>query len=197
MTVELLAPGAPQLEARLEEVDEPLCVTQLGRGHPVELAAPERLRGTVRVGRRDVPVNVGLVDRFVAAGQRHRDAVDRAAVGLVATVLTGFGARPHSLFVRYLVTGPVDRRAVARQPRTALAPPAIEDAVVDLAIVATADEDGRAGGPDRVALAQLDEGQGAGVVDGSGEVDRQTGRPERPPEPDRLGQQPPSVDLAA
>ena len=88
-------------------------------------------------------------------------------------------------------------RSLARQALAAPPPPSIEDPVVDLAIVAPSDEDRGTRGADRVALAEVDEGQGSRVVDGGAEVDREAGLPERPPEPDGLGEQPPPVDLAA
>ena len=47
------------------------------------------------------------------------------------------------------------------------------------------------------AMAKIDEGQGPRVVDRGAEIDRQAGPSERPPESDRLGEQPPPVDLAA
>ncbi len=84
VVVELVSARPAQLESRLEQVDEPLGVAQLGRGHAVEVAMAERLRGAVRVGRGDVPVDVGLVDRLVAAGHRQRDAVDGALLARLA-----------------------------------------------------------------------------------------------------------------
>ncbi len=48
-----------------------------------------------------------------------------------------------------------------------------------------------------VPLPDVDEAEGAGEVDRRAEVDVQPRRPERPPEPDRLREQPPSVDVLA
>ncbi len=78
VVMELVAAGPAQLEARHEQVDEPLRVAQLGRRHPVEVAVAERFGRAVRIGCRDVAVDVGLVDRLVAARHRQRDAVDGA-----------------------------------------------------------------------------------------------------------------------
>ena len=74
-------------------------------------------------------------------------------------------------------------------------PPAVEDDVVRLAVVPPPDEDRFAGGANLFARAHVDEWQRAGVVDRGTEVDRQPGGPQRPPEADRLVQQPPAVDL--
>ena len=43
VVVELVAARPAQLEARLEQVDQPLGVAQLGRRHPVEVAVAEQL----------------------------------------------------------------------------------------------------------------------------------------------------------
>ena len=50
--VELVAAGPAALEPRHEQVDQPLRLAQLGRGHPVELAVAEDLALRVGVGRR-------------------------------------------------------------------------------------------------------------------------------------------------
>ena len=51
--VELVAAGPAPLEPRDEQVDEPLGLAQLGRGHPVELAVAQDLALAVGVGRDD------------------------------------------------------------------------------------------------------------------------------------------------
>ncbi len=50
-----------------------------------------------------------------------------------------------------------------------------EDLVVDGDLVATTHEDGRTGGTDLLALADVDERQGARVVDGRAQVGGQPG----------------------
>src|SRR5215210_2799092 len=76
--VELVATGPSKLEARLEEIDEPLRITQLGRGRPVEVAVPQELAGGVGRGGGDDPVELAaIVD---VRGDRHRDAVNRRRV---------------------------------------------------------------------------------------------------------------------
>src|SRR5439155_25855866 len=89
---------------------------------------------------------------------------------------------------RLVVRG--DCRTVAGRPLAAAAsPPPVEDAIVDLAIVPAADEDRLAGGVDRVSLAHVDEGQRSGEVARRTRSGHQTGGPERPAEPDRLGEE--------
>ncbi len=87
--------------------------------------------------------------------------------------------------------------SLARQALAAPPPPSIEDPVVGFPIVAPSDEDRGTRGADRVALAEVDEGQGSRVVDSGSEVDRESRGPERPSEPDGLGEETPPVDLAA
>ena len=81
--------------------------------------------------------------------------------------------------------------------RRPLAPPAIEDGVVGLAVVAPPDEDGLAGGSDLLALADVDQRQRPREVDRGAEVDVEPGGPQRPSEADRLVQQASTVDLGA
>ena len=71
----------------------------------------------------------------------------------------------------------------------ALAPPAVEDRVVDRPVVAPTNEDCLAGGPHLLAVGDLDERQAAGVVDRCTQVHAQAGRPQRSPEPDGLAEQ--------
>ena len=196
MVVELVAAGPAQLEARLEQVDEPLGVAQLGRRHPVEVAVAERLGRAVCVGGRDVAVDVRLVDRFVAARHRDRRPVDAP---LLAPPLVVRG-RPGFLVAglgRDDVVGGHRRGAVVWLRPAALAPPAVEDPVVDLEVVAAPHEDRGTGRPDRRLLADVDERQGPGVVDGRAQVDVQARGPQRPPEPDGFGEQQPAVDRVA
>ena len=196
--VELVAARPAALEPRDEQVDEPLGLAQLGA------ASSGRTRGGAgprpasrRRARRRRPSIGGLVVVLVAArpgsGCRARRAASRrrSRAGLRRR-------RARRLLVRR-------RRRPARasssgwnssgQARAAPPPPAVEGRVVDRPIVAAPDEDRRAGRPDLLAIADVDEGQGAGEVDRGAEVDRQPRRPQRPPEPDRLAEQAPPVDL--
>ena len=104
---------------------------------------------------------------------------------------------------RLLLDGRVVRRPhgrrleLVREARAALPPPAVERRVVDRPVVAAPDEDAAPAALDLLAVGDVDEGQGAREVDRGAEVDRETGRPQRPPEPDRLAEQAPPVDLWA
>ena len=73
--VELVATRPPLLEARDQRVDQPLGVTQLGRGHPVELAVAQHLAARVRVGRDDHALDVGVLLGIVVAGRGDRHAL--------------------------------------------------------------------------------------------------------------------------
>ena len=195
VVVELVAAGPAQLEARLEEVDEPLGVAQLGRrssGRSRGGGAPRRrcTRRVRRCGRRCRPRRPTRRRRTSAAGCRRRSPPRPAR-----RVLGRSGRRIVLGRLRRsrVVGGGVDGPSFGLAP-AALAPPAVEDPVVDLAVVAAPDEDRRPGGPDRALVADVDERQGPGVVDRRAQVDRQAGRPQRPPEPDRLGEQPAAVD---
>src|SRR6476620_6773508 len=71
--VELVAPGPAQLQPGLEQVDEALGVTQLGAGHPVEIAVAEQLARGVRGWSGDDPVDVAAV--VIVGRDRYRDSV--------------------------------------------------------------------------------------------------------------------------
>ena len=193
MVVELVASRAAELESWLQQVDESLGVAELGRGHPVEVAVAEELAR--RVGRwgGDDPVDlaVGVLVRF----DRHGDPVDPVRVVPERALVATRRAEPVLGLRRRLVVRGDCRTVPSRPLATAASPPPVEDAVVGLAIVPAADEDRLAGGADRVSLAHVDEGQRSGEVDRRTQIGRQTGGPERPAEPDRLGEEAPPVDL--
>ena len=88
------------------------------------------------------------------------------------------------------------RRQVVRQ-RHAPAPEPVEGPVVRLALVAAAHEDGRSGRPDLLPVADVDEGQGPGEVDRRPEVHAEPDRAQRPPEHDRLAEQPAAIDVGS
>jgi hypothetical protein len=90
VVVKLIAARSPQLEARLEEVDETFRVPQLLRCHPVEVAVAEGLGGAVGVRSRDVPVEIGVFVGLVAARHRQWDAVDGALLADADLVAIAF-----------------------------------------------------------------------------------------------------------
>ena len=71
--VELVAARPAALEARHQQVHQPLRLAQLGRGHPVELAVAQDLALRVGVGRDD-----DALDRRFVVGVLVRSARDRA-----------------------------------------------------------------------------------------------------------------------
>ena len=188
----LVAPRPALLELRLEEVHEPLGVAELLRRHPVEVAMPDGLGPAVRVrGDRDhvrrrlVPLDVAL------GGNRHPVPV----VGHVAALVTGHRrVRGRTFLVRHRV-GPLlgPRRLEVRLER-APTPVAVEDAVVDRAIVASPGEDRGAGGADELAITDVDQPERPREVDLRADVHGQAGPSQLPPETHGAGQQPVAVD---
>ena len=71
----------------------------------------------------------------------------------------------------YILAGHGALWPLAGEALAAAAPPPIEDPIVDLAIITAADEDRGAGRSDCLAVAEVDEGQGPGVVDRGAEID--------------------------
>jgi hypothetical protein len=70
VAVQLVAPRPPPLEPRLEQVDEPLGVAELGGRHPVELTMSEDLGPAVRVRRDPDALDLALLRRpLVGRGQ--------------------------------------------------------------------------------------------------------------------------------
>ena len=91
MRVELVAAGPALLESGDQRVDQPLGVTQLGRGHPVELPVAQHLAARVGVRGDDDALDLGVVIRVVLAGRWDRDA---SLVGAgVDALLAGGGLR--------------------------------------------------------------------------------------------------------
>ena len=178
MRVELVAARPAPLEARHEQVDQPLGLAQLGRRHPVELAVAQDLALGVRVGRDDDALDRRLVVGTSSVGDGI--GIPPSSVWPGRRSSPG-GARPSSvaLDIVALVGRERGRLELAGMSPAALAPPAVEHRVVDRPVVAPPDEDRRAGGPDLLAVADVDEGQAAGEVDRRAEVDR--GRPPAAP----------------
>ena len=115
---------------------------------------------------------------------RHRDAVDRVASSPSCALLAGRRADAvSSALDAVLGRPPAARRSVGALPAAAT-PPAGEDRVVDLAIVAPPDEDRLAGGPDRSRSPMSMRVEGPGEVDRGAEIGRHAGGPQRPPEAD-------------
>ncbi len=195
--MELVAARPPAFQARHEQVDQALRLAQLGRRHPVELAVAQDLALRVRVGRDDDALDRCLVVGVVAVGRDRRAALVGTHLGVLVAGL-GRSRAGHLLLVGRGVLARQRRRSeVARQPRTAPAPPAIEGGVIGRPVVAPPDEDRGAGRADLLAVGDVDQGQGTGEVHRRTEVDRQPSRPERASEPDRLAEQPPAVDLGS
>ena len=194
--MQLVAPRAAPLEAGNELVDEPLGVAEFGRGHPVELAVLEHLAPRVRVGGDDEPVDLLAGALVVVAGRRDRGApfVGPVRHALIAGLRCCLAGR-----VVALAVGPVgmleDRGLEVARPATAGPPPAIEHDVVRLAIIAASDEHGLTRRSNLLARPDIDERQRPSEVHGSGKVDVEPGGAERPPEPDRLMQEAPPIDL--
>ena len=162
-----------------------LGVAQLGGGHPVELAMTEHLGRAVGIGRDDEPFDRLVVLALVRAGARRalepaqRLAVARRLHGRVAAArLVGSAVSGSGIVVGGRSLGSV----------IAAAPEAVEGLVVRLALVPPAYEDGRAGRPDLLLVADVDERQSAGEVDRGAEVDPQPDRAQGPPEDDRLAE---------
>ena len=190
--VELLAARPARLEARRQQVDEALGVAQLGGRHPVELAMAEHLGRAVGIRRDDEPLDRLVVLALVRAGARRalepaeRLAVARPLHGRVTRLaLVGLGR----LRVRHR-----GRRQVVGERHPA-APETIEGLVVRLALVPPAHEHGRAGRPDLLLVAHVDERESAGEVDRGAEVDAQPDRAQGPPEDDRLAEKSSAVDV--
>ena len=189
VAVELVAARPAPLQLRDQEVDEALGVAQLRRRHPVELAMAQDLAAaSTRRARRRRPRSALLVRCVVArrpgsgcrAPRAGVDCDSSPASGSLAPACVGRPARRR----RPVAAAAAPGSRPAREPR---APPeAVEDRVVDLEVVAPADEDRRAGGPDLLAVADVDDVERAGEVDRRPEVDRQPGGAQRPPEPDGL-----------
>ena len=191
--VELVPPGAPALEARTEQVHEPLGVAQLGGGHAVEVPMAQHLAHRVGVGRDRHALDLDVVVRVARDLDAHRRQLRHGRLAALARLVGG--ARLALLVA--LGVGREALHAVRRQPAAATAPELGEHPVVDLAVVAPAHEQRRTGVADDPLVADVDEAQGAGEVDGRRHVDRQPGGPQRAPEPDRLGEQPAPVDQLA
>ena len=194
--VQLVAASPAPFEVGHERVDQAFRLAQLGRRHPVELAVAQHLALAVGVGRDDDALERRLIAGVVAVGRDRDPALVR---GLARAELAFLGRRAAGLLaiglgrgVRVGHRGRVER---AGHARGASPPPAVEDRVVDLAVVAPAGEDGRAGAAHLFAVADVDEGQGPGEVDRGAEVDREPRGAQRPPEADRLAEQPAPVDL--
>ncbi len=163
--MQLRASGSPFLEPRLEQVDHALRVAQLGPAHPLEFLVADELAGAVGVG-------------------RHDDAFDRAIVGVVAggrgceRRRSRLAARPSSAVLAGLLGrgGGVGRRRHQgrqlgqRHRLTPGTPEPLEDPAVDLQVLVAADEDRGTGSLDFVAIADVDEGEGARKVDRRAEI---------------------------
>jgi small subunit ribosomal protein S5 len=59
--MELVPPGPAKLEARLEEIDEPLSVAELGAGHPVEVAMAKQLARRIGGRRRNNTIGFAAI----------------------------------------------------------------------------------------------------------------------------------------
>ena len=133
-----------------------------------------------------VELRVGVIDLLAGAG---RDALGRRLA--VLPLVAGLGI--HGAFVLGLGLGRIAGCAglgTVGQTRAAPAPEPGEDLVVDLQVVAPPDEHRRAGGPDLLTIAEVDERQRPGEVDGRSEVGRQAGDAQGPGEPDRAPDEP-------
>ena len=179
-------------ETRAPAVDEALRVAQLGGRHPVEVAIPS-----------PSPANRRRRDRLALVGPRRRrrrarQASARRVVGPISRrSAPAFGDR------RPAASSSRSRRLAARtfaagivgEARPA-APPAVERDVVDLAIVAPADEHGGPGRAHLLAVADVDQVSARAK---SSAAPRSTGGP-RPSAPGRTRpprQEAPAVDRLA
>ena len=190
--MELVAARAPELEARLQQVDEALGVAQLGRRHPVEVAVPEDLGAAVGVRRNDdLVARVVAVIAVVVVGRQDRTEQVVGALGARLAAL-----RPIGLELARLAALDLLHRALRplRRHRKSGAPEPVEDRVVDRPVVAPADEHGGARGLDVAPVAEVDDVERAREIDLRAEVDLEPRLAQRPPECDRLLQQPASVD---
>ena len=73
--VKLVAARPAQLETRLEQVDEPFGIAELGAGHSVEIAMPKQLARRIRSRGGDDAIDLAVV--VLVTTDRHRDAIDR------------------------------------------------------------------------------------------------------------------------
>ena len=193
--MELVATRSAEFEPGRQQVHQPLGIPELLGGHPVEVAVADRLRAAVRVRRDRDDVGRRLVLVGVAVG---RDGHPLPVLGQLGPFIAGHRAvlgcaviRGHGLWSLFRA-GRLEVRLEG--PAT---PVLVEDTVVDRPIVASPGEDGRAGGADHPAVADVDDPEGAGKVNLRAEIDGQAGLPQRPPEADGTCQQAMSVDRLA
>src|SRR5919197_4375148 len=130
--VELVAARPPPLELRLEEVDEPLGITKLGRRHPMEGAMPQELGRAECVWRDDRALDLALVvDIFVAWDG------DRRAVYVFTrreSALAVLGVRAIGLLAGHALPRRGFGPELSRHVEAARSPEAVEDMVIDLAL---------------------------------------------------------------
>ncbi len=138
MVVQLVAARAATLQPRLQQVDQPLGIAQLRRGHPVEVTVTQHLTGAECVGGHDQAFHVGGQPLVVITGNWCATDVLAPESALVARF--GFGGR-----VRVVGRGPVVAaqgpfHRFAAQAQAPPSPETVEHAVVHLAVVAPAHE---------------------------------------------------------
>ena len=194
VVVELAAPGPAALQVGQELVDQALGVAQLGRAHPVELLVAIHLALAIgQLGHGQAVERAIFVD-VLAVVDRARRALRGGLAGLLGL---RFFAGAGRLVLR---AGFVARRLgrqrtiLVGQTRPARSPEPLEDHVVDLDLVAAPDEDGFAGRPDLLAVAQLDDTQGPAEIDRGTQVGGQPGQPELAGEADRPTQEASAID---
>ena len=187
MRVELVAPGPAQLQARHQQIDEPLCVPQFCRRHAIERGVPEDLAGAVGVRCDHQAVDVAVFPVLLVQTGAEGMAIVMAGTPdeqVRAFALGVAAVRGH----QHLGAGRKPR-AACRQREASSPPEAVEDCVVRRQVVMPADEDRRAGGPHDVALPDVHEREGAREIDRAAEVDRKPGGSELAAEADGGRQQ--------
>ncbi len=195
--MQLVAPGPASLEVRDQRIDQSLCLSQLGRRHPVELAMAEDLALRVGVGRDHTP-SIGASssassDPRRGSACRARRAAASPGPRRLRAAWRRAPPRPRGVSS----SSDDDGRSESAQDWGAPAPPGIERGVVDRPIVTPADEHRGSGRADLLAIRDVDQGQRPGEIDGGAEIDRQARRPQRPPKPDRLAKEAAPIDLGA
>ncbi len=192
MVVQLVSPGASLLEARREQVDQPLGIAQLRRGHAIEVAMAEDVGGAEGIRRDHRDVRVGLVVDLLELAGADGGASRRPILPGLALLARGL-----ALFVRRraaLLRPGGSRWLLPWQRQPARAPESVEHPVIDLAIVTPADEDRLPRAAHLLAIAQLDQGHRPREVDRGAQVDLQPGGSQLAPEEDGRAQQPAPVD---
>jgi hypothetical protein len=188
--VELVAARPPHLESRTQLVDEALCLVELLRAHPFERLVsealahrPGSLRGAVE------PILLGALLGLVAVRRDSNALGARLSVGRL-------GPFAESL----LRTAPLGRRlAPVRNPyrvdrELVEVPEAAEHLVIDCDLVPAPHEQRQPTGAHLLAVPDVDEREGSGVVDRASRIGLDPGGPngsreeQRVPEEGRTGE---------